>query len=485
MPETALELALPPDEAGRLFRHAAIAATPRRSALAESIFASADGALERAGLAVIVERRRSRAAQRLVRAMPEDEAIWLPGAPMPVLAETLLPDRFPDLDALAAHAGLPTGARAEGLAELSGSTRAAEAGGVRITLLSARLRGLAAEKPIARVTLAGPQDAVFALARRLATDLPLSIPVTSLAEEARALARDGRPRPLRDGAPRIPPGATTAEAFAAVVSHLAIALLAHAPAAHAGETEAGVHQMRVALRRLRSALSLFKTIAGEHAATVAAGLKALAARLGPARDWDVFLAGRLAEVAAAFREDDRLASLRRDAEAARAEAYAGLRAALDDPGFRLLALDLAALARARLPADEPSEEFAARALSRRLKRVLRHGEDISGLPAPELHRLRLDAKRLRYAGEMFGPLWGERKVRRFLRALAAVQEELGHLNDIAVAASLLSKLDRPEPGRAFAIGVVEGWIAAKADGAREAAFEAWERFLGRDLFWDD
>jgi CHAD domain-containing protein len=262
-------------------------------------------------------------------------------------------------------------------------------------------------------------------------------------------------------------------------------MLANAPAAHAGETPAGVHQTRVALRRLRSALSLFKDLAGPGGAAAAGGLKALAACLGPARDWDVFLGGRLAELAAALAGDDRIAALRNDAAAEREAAYAALRAALDAPGFRLLCLSLADLARAPPEAPEPATAFAARALNRRLRRVLRHGEDLTGLPPPELHRLRLDAKRLRYAGEMFGPLYGERKVRRFLRALAAVQEELGHLNDIAVAVALLDHLARPDDaGRAFAIGAVEGWIAAKADGAREAAFAAWEKFLGRDVFWD-
>ena len=485
MAETTLELALPPDGSARLFRHAAIAQRPRSARLAASLHGSADGALEEAGLAVIVERRRRGAVQRLVRALPRGDATWLPGAPMPVLAETLLAEPTPDLDAVAAHAGLPAGMMPLGLAELHGRTLAAEARGVRLTLLAASLRSIAAERPVARVTLAGERAAVFALATTLAADLPLMVPATSLAEEARALSRNEAPRPLCDGAPRIARGATTAEAFSAVVSHLTLAMLANAPAAHAGETPAGVHQMRVALRRLRSALTLFKDLAGHDGAAASGGLKGLARCLGPARDWDVFLGGRLAELAAAFAGDSRIAALRDDAMAEREAAYAALRSALDAPGFRLLCLSLAALARAPLEAPEPATGFAARALNRRLRRVLRHGEDLSGLPPPELHRLRLDAKRLRYAGEMFGPLYGERKLRRFLRALAAVQEELGHLNDIAVAAALLSNLARPDDAdRAFAIGAAEGWIAAKADGAREAAFAAWEKFLGRDLFWD-
>ena len=484
MAETALELVLPPERATRLFRHPSLAVHPQSAGFTASFYVSADGVLEREGLAVVVERRRRGAVQRLVRAMPAEGSIWLPGEPMPVPAETLLAEPRPDLDAIAAYAGLETGEEPTALAALEGRLYRAEAGGVRVTLLAGTLHGIAAERPIARLTLAGGSEPVFALASALAADVALALPATSLAEEARALARGEPPRPLREGAPHLADDLTTADAFRAVVSHLTLAMVAQAPAAHAGESPVGVHQMRVALRRLRSALSQFKELAGSEGEAASAGLKALAACLGPARDWDVFLGGRLAEVAAAFPGEGRIAALREAATAEREAAYEALRAALDAPGFRLLCLSLAALARAPLEAPEPARDFAARTLTRRLRRVLRHGEDLSGLPAPELHKLRLDAKRLRYAGEMFAPLFAGRKARRFLRALAAVQEELGHLNDMAVATSLLSRLELPDPGRAFAIGAVEGWIAAKTDGAREAAFAAWEKFLGRELFWE-
>jgi triphosphatase len=272
------------------------------------------------------------------------------------------------------------------------------------------------------------------------------------------------------------------------MSHLGLAMLANAPAAHAGEAPEGTHQTRVALRRLRSALALFKDIAGPEGAAASAGLKALATSLGPARDWDVFIGGRLAEILRAFPEDERITALAAAAQASREAAYVALRAALEAPGFRLLGLSLAALAAqpdTAADAPEAASRFAVRALNRRLKRLLRHGEDLTPLPVAELHKLRIEAKRLRYAGEMFAPLFGRKKAKRFLSALAAVQEELGHLNDIAVAAGLLAEIAAPGEDGAFAAGVAEGWIAAKADGAREAAFAAWETFLERKVFWQD
>ncbi len=486
MAEAVLELTLAPAATRALLRHPAIGVRGRGRAISLAFHASADGSLDKAGLAVVVERRRAGAVQRLVRAMPEKDGPWLPGSPMPVLAETTLATEHPDLDALADAHGLGEGVLPQGLAALAGRTvQTVTPAGVTVTLLSGRLSAVTAEREVARVTLAGEHAGVFALAAALAMALPLAVPATSLAEEAGGLARGTGPRPLRLGTPSIPEEATAAGAFSAIVSHLCLAMLANAPAAHAGETPEGTHQTRVALRRLRSALSLFKQVAGAEGAAASSGLKMLASSLGPARDWDVFIGGRLAEIRRAFRGDERIASLAAAAGARREVAYAALRAALEAPGFRLLGLSLAALAAAPRDAPEPASRFAARALNRRLRRVLRHGEDLSPLPVDELHKLRIEAKRLRYAGEMFAPLFARKKTKRFLSTLAAVQEELGHLNDIAVAAGLLAEITAPGEDGAFAAGVAEGWIAAKADGAREAAFAAWEKFLEREVFWDD
>jgi CHAD domain-containing protein len=487
MAETRIELVLAPEAASRLFRHARPGAKPRHVAVEQVICCAADGSLGKAGLALVVETRRRGAVQRLVRSAPAAGEAWLPGAPMPVLAEAMLPDLHPDPTAFAAVLDSGADIVPQPLAALGGRLATLPAGeaGPALALLSGTLRTVTAERPVARLTITGETAAVFATADRLAALLPLSLPATTLVEEARGLAHGVPAKPLRQGAPAIPASATLAEAFSAIVSHLTLAMLAHAPAALAGETPEGVHQMRVALRRLRSALSLFRDHAGPEGARVSAGLKALAGRLGPARDWDVFIGGRLAAVRAAFPRDERIGALAADAAAAREATYAGLREALDAPGFRLLSLSLAALARSGTEAPEPASAFAARALQRRLKRVLRHGEDLSALPVEALHVLRLDAKRLRYAAEMFGQLFPQKRTRRFLRALAALQEELGHINDAAVAATLLGHLAAPHENRAFAVGVVEGWIAAKSDRAREAAFEAWDRFLERETFWAD
>jgi CHAD domain-containing protein len=216
----------------------------------------------------------------------------------------------------------------------------------------------------------------------------------------------------------------------------------------------------------------------------------LARALGPARDWDVFLAGLGADLAAAAGEEKRLAGLLRAAEAARLEAYARLREALGGPGFRLLVLDLAEAARLGVPGEGEGAATPLRAHAQATLRRLwkRHAEDGAGLAELDdagLHALRLDAKRLRYAAELFGPLWGGKAARRFARRLSELQEVLGLANDVVVARGLVAQLLTREAGRAWAVGLAEGWALARARRARRAAREAWDAIERVERFWEE
>jgi CHAD domain-containing protein len=255
----------------------------------------------------------------------------------------------------------------------------------------------------------------------------------------------------------------------------------------------GVHQLRVALRRLRSVLKAFRGAArGPALDALDEELKALARRLGPARDWDVFLLGLAAEARGALGEDRRLLALARAAEAKRDAAYGALRRELDGPNFRRLALDgVSALLRrpwrdepgAAEPEllDAPLADFAAPLLDKRWRKLRRGGDGIAEHSFEALHELRLEAKRLRYAAELFAPLWGGKAARRFLKRLSALQEALGTVNDAAVARGLLASLDGGAP--AWAAGAGEGFAAARAGPARESALSRWDDLAAAKAFW--
>ena len=485
-----LEFALDPAAAGRFARHPAVLAARAgrrgRTTAEELIWLdTADGAL--AGRGLVLERTR-RGERRMLTTRGGSGEIRLPGAP-PAAA----PDPLPEPDGLAPVAAFSGRRTVLPLGD--------EASPLQAELLVGKLRAVAAERPVARLVLSGDAAAVLGLARRLAPDLPLLPPAAALAEEGRALARAERLRPHRRGMPDPGTAENVEEALLAAIGHLLEVMLHQAPLCRIAEGPEGVHQMRVALRRLRSVLKAFRpavdcaAIRGFDEA-----LKALARHLGAARDLDVFLAGIGAEVAAALPGERRIAQLRRAVEARRAAAYAALREALDGPGFRLLALDGLALIlerpwRAAATAGttaapdqaamlaEPLPAFASRLLDKRWHRLRARGEEIQGLDEAALHELRLSAKRLRYAAEFFAPLWPGKAARRFLKRLSALQDGLGLANDAAMAREIVKGVEGAAP--AWAVGAVEGFAVARAVRARRKAIEAWEDLIVAKPFWSD
>lgn len=486
-----LEFELPHDAAPRIGRLAVLAPWRNgraRGAAADRLWLdTADGRLAAAGLAVEAP---ARGARRLLASLPPPAGPWHPGMP-PAILRPLEGEDLPEetqgdpIAPVAAFAGrqlvfrlaLPEGA-VEGL------------------LTFGHLRSLAADLPAARLSLAGTRAAVLAAAQAIAAEVALLPPRASLAEEGRALAAGGAPRPHRLGAPDTSAAVRAEDAFTQAFGHLLEVLRQQSARIRPGAPPEPVHQTRVALRRLRSVFRVFRPLTDCAAVrALDARLREVLAVLGPARDWDVFLGGIAAEVAAAFPDDRRIATLRRAAEAERKAAYAAVLAMLEAPGWRLLMIEAVGVLLGRpwrdgaepdrLDAlDAPVEAYGRAVLERRWHRLRRAGADFESLTAEELHELRLDGKRLRYAAEVFAPVFGMKAGRRFLRRVAALQDGLGLANDAAVARGLAQRLvHNGQAGRAWAVGVVEGWCEARVMAMRGDALAAWERLHGRDRFW--
>ena len=467
-----------------------------------------EASLAKAGLA-LVERRNN---WRLERLRPSSVALpgslWPPGMSAPVLAEAAtardLADRlaFPEAADPAVPPALPEPcipwAAFEGRALTLMLRHAQEA--VEVTVLQGAIRTVMREHPTSRVRISGTAAATTEIALLLAGELELSVPRSSLADEALSAARGGVPAARALGAPKLSRGLTVAEAFDRIVAHLTDVILYWAPLAAAGEDgPEPVHQMRVATRRLRSAISVFSRATGSPSvARVDAGLKALAAALGPARDWDVFNEGIGAEIGLAFDADQQdgqaVAKLLEATERQRQAGYEALRRVVGAPEFRQLGIRLAALAATRPWEDEVDEDgeaalamkledFAAMVLNRRWKRMFSEGEDIEQLETPTLHAIRLRAKRLRYAAEFFAALFPPKATKRFIHRLSELQEQLGTLNDGAVAAELLHSLQGGGTERAFAIGAVRGFVAAIGSASRARIADSWKKFRKQDPFW--
>ncbi|MDQ1078608.1 CHAD domain-containing protein [Pseudoroseomonas cervicalis] len=491
-PPLTLELQLE-GSAQALWRHAALAGTRRGRAQPEEWLwlDSADRALRQAGQALRAPPQGSRA---LLPLQPPG-ALPLPGLPAG-------PQPLPEEAVPAAASGqalLP-------IASYAGqATRLMTPQGVSLLLRQGVLRAarpLSAgaptlpapeavpERAVQRLLLQGPPPAVLALALALAADLPLLPALRGLDEAALALAEGEAEAPARRGPPDLGGTEEAGAALALAIAHVAGVLLSYAPLARPEAGPTAVHQLRVAARRLRSCLKLFRPLRdSEELRRLDAGLRDLARTLGAAREWDVFLGGMAAELGAALGPDPRWSRLLRRAEERRDAAYARLAGLLRGPQFRALiwqAMQEALQPSATGPAT-PLRAAARAILARRRRKLMKRAAGIAALSDEALHALRLEAKRLRYAAELFAPLWPGKASRRYIRRLSALQEALGLSNDGVAARGLMQALaerDEALPAApAWAVGLVEGWALASARGMREAALDSWRRFARQDPFW--
>ncbi|MGN7979793.1 CHAD domain-containing protein [Burkholderia sp. 22313] len=223
-----------------------------------------------------------------------------------------------------------------------------------------------------------------------------------------------------------------------------------------------VHQMRVALRRLRTLMRFFPRFADDQwQDTFGADLRWVAALLGTVRDWDVFSTESLPALIAA---DGGSADWNGTLDAARAQALAArveLRQALHSARYARLTLGwLEWLATLALPPDTDDDAPSLRRhATKRVRRLFGHlyaSPSLTSLDTAARHRVRIDAKRLRYALEFFASLASRRTRTETVKTLARVQSVLGEANDTMVALHHLEQLAAP----AYQLGFVRGYGAA-------------------------
>ncbi|MBU6419572.1 MAG: CHAD domain-containing protein [Proteobacteria bacterium] len=261
------------------------------------------------------------------------------------------------------------------------------------------------------------------------------------------------------------------------------------PVFYEGDEVGAVHQMRVAMRRLRSALGLFsRALPAPEFLTLRNEAKRIAASMGEARNWDVFIAMLRNGPAAAFPDEAGFAALEAQCAAHRQAGYAKVRALLEDPATTRFLLTAQALVarrgwRGALPAEtlpslaEPAKTFGARSLARLYRKLRKQGKHLASLPAQDRHQVRIDLKKLRYAAEFFGGLLESRsRVRAFNHAASVLQDELGKLNDMVTAEALAARLRADSPEATRALGIVTGWAAHAKLGNPRAIAAAWKEF---------
>ena len=342
---------------------------------------------------------------------------------------------------------------------------------VEVALDRGEVSRLGQSDPVAEVeieSLAGDPLAVFELAERLIERAPLRPSAVTKAQRGYRLARGEAAGPVKARAVALDGQASVSDAARAVIAAALEQLQANEPGLIAEADPEYLHQFRVALRRLRSALRVFrKAIEPEFAAQARTELRWLARATNAARDWDVLATQTLPALLRAFGDNRAARSVRARVVAQRKAARASLREALATPRYVRLVLLLArwlATPRATMPdAPQPLAEFAARVVGKRHKRLVGGARQLSALTAAERHRLRLEAKRLRYALEGFETLFRRRRFSDYRELLAEIQDDLGRANDAAVAGRLLGELAPPATLANFA----RGWLAAETHSSVE------------------
>jgi len=211
-----------------------------------------------------------------------------------------------------------------------------------------------------------------------------------------------------------------------------------------------LHDLRVACRRTRTALTQLKgVLPAETASSFNAKFKWLGSVTGPLRDLDVFLLEMPTYYAIlsarAVTELEPLAELIRTT---RNRALISVADALRSSRFTQLVTSwrqtLEANEPSRCPhASRPTVELANEHITKAHRRILKRGKEFDkDLPTGTLHRLRIDAKKLRYLLEFFHSLYPERDINARIKELKRLQDILGGFNDVEVQLNLLSDFTR-------------------------------------------
>jgi triphosphatase len=354
----------------------------------------------------------------------------------------------------------------------------------------------------------GDSGALFKLARTLAEQVPIQLSVKSKAERGYALIAGEEPGAVKAAPVALTPNSSREAAFQTIARACLHQLVANEPAMQSGDSEA-VHQIRVALRRMRAAISLFADMLPDpQTQEMKAEFKWIAGELAPARELDVFIKRVVNPVANGKPNGPGVAILAEDLRTRRDHAFARAQAAIGSVRFRNLVLDAAAWIETgewthnndelgRALRERPIAAAAAEVLRCYRKKILKRGAQLDELDPQRRHKLRIQAKKLRYASEFFGSAFpGKKSSRhreRFVAGLEKLQDALGDLNDITVHAEMTERIvdaqdasGKRRGGRAkkaFAAGRLSGREEARIGSVLKDAQRAYRVFAKSKPFW--
>jgi len=337
----------------------------------------------------------------------------------------------------------------------------------------------------------GEPRLLFELALKILEVVPFELETVSKAEQGYRLLSGYAVQPVKGVAPVFAMTDSLTDVLKALIWSCLQHFQGNLSGAMGSDDDEYLHQMRVALRRLRVVLRMAEKVRADgQLAGLYKDVSDLCVALGRIREWDVFIAGTLQPMRARMAGHGGLQALLAASERQRAFCYAELRGEAQAREMQRLLLRFSIWMNGdywqqQAETAQQAQDFAARRLRKLAKRFAHFGPQLDTTDATQLHALRILAKKLRYSAEFFASFYDRQKAKSFLAALSEVQDVLGLINDIAVAHRLLDGLaaDAGLAAHQESITLSRGWIAHDLSHQLNVLRKTIQRFNKQDAFW--
>ena len=371
------------------------------------------------------------------------------------------------------------------------------AGELELALDEGVVRTTAAETPLCEAELelkSGSPASLLEAAAKLFGDEQVRLADRSKADRGYDLATgraEDAPLPTHAEKVVLSESATCREALAAMMRSATQQIFANRPVVLETDDPAGAHQLRIGLRRLRSALWAFRPLLDTPGSRdMDAHARDLARVVGELRDADVFIEYIYGQASGVMDGHPGLHPLKEALSAHRLQKRDAARAALQGQHWSALQIYLALLPRSLEEVkslNRPVAKFASKALSGAWKKVAKKGGRIGSLKGEERHKMRKLLKKLRYIVEFFGSLYPPANVKPFVMQLKKLQDVFGYVNDVVTASQLEGISDehcREDRECQRATGFVIGWHVSQAATSWAGAERDWKNLEKSRRFWE-
>ena len=359
---------------------------------------------------------------------------------------------------------------------------------VDLTLDEGELRRGDAHEPISEIRLmlkAGDPAALFDFALQLQARVRLRVANLGKAARGHALVALQPSTGIKADTVELVAGLTVKQGFRAIVSNCAAQMQDNEFGIVASNDAESVHQMRVGMRRLRSALRLFAKWV-TLPLFLQRELEWLSGELGAARDADV-----LADITLARMADDcptaaELLPLKQAASVIAKAKRQRAAAAVGSVRYTRMMLGVVAWSQSsrwressedstRRALAAPLDKRAAKVIAKLHKKLLESGKRLENGSPEDRHRVRIAAKKARYATEFFQRLRPAGRVKRYIKRLTALQDAIGSLNDATVADKLLRQIESAHPELAHSTAFARGFLSCRSSQEVRELAELWKQ----------